>query len=326
MTDHIVGKKIINFRKRTGMSQGELGKLLNVSAQAVSRWEHGGMPDATLLPKVAEMLGCSLDDLYAISSAPTKSIEELLAQELRDTPQELRMQRSLELAWHIMKLNGSNVVGDGSDIIFASATACEDSDLGEPVMPGGYPTSCYFDYENGLTYASVSSKFKYVLFMQEPEEGYTSIMNSADDYQKLFSLFSKKHRLAVYLLGFSLPQGKQFTRDYVCTQLNLTQEQAQEILDELCKHCMLNYSSIQASGHCVDTYSVPKCPPIIPFLYFAKALMRDGKTYSLCVNERNTPLFRSQLPTTSQPSAWTPINSKDISKYMPLIRAKDNTV
>ena len=323
MASSAVGKMIAAFRERTGISQGDFGKRLNVSAQAVSRWERGGMPDTALLPKIAEVIGCSLDDLYDISTARTKTMEELLTQELRDTPPEQRMQRAVQLAWHLMKLNGSTVVGDSADPTFAAATACEDADKDDRSSARvQQPTNCYISSDKGLMYASVAAKFKYVMFMQEPDDGFASIMNGINDYQKLFSLFGKEHRLAVYLLGFSLAPNKQFTRDYVCSQLALPQEKAQEILDELCEYRMLNCFSIQASDHCVDTYAVPENAAIIPFLYFGKTLMRDGKSYVLCARLRETPLFRgSNSPSSS--ATWIPDNSRNITRHSPWSRAKD---
>ena len=57
MTSSDLGMNIAKFRRQAGLSQSELGKCLNVSAQAVSRWERGGVPDAALLPQIASSLG-----------------------------------------------------------------------------------------------------------------------------------------------------------------------------------------------------------------------------------------------------------------------------
>ena len=98
---------IAKFRRQAGLSQSELGKCLNVSAQAVSRWERGGVPDAALLPQIASSLGCSLDDLYGLSTIPPKNVENTLAQEIQNTPSEQRTARAVQLAWHMMKTRGS---------------------------------------------------------------------------------------------------------------------------------------------------------------------------------------------------------------------------
>lgn len=55
---------------------------------------------------------------------------------------------------------------------------------------------------------------------------------------------------------------------------------------------MLNRISIQISDECVDAYAVQAIPVIIPVLYFAGELIRDGSSYSLCAPIRSSPLLR----------------------------------
>ncbi len=60
-----VGKKIKDLRKQKGLTQRELGALLHVSFQAVSKWERGdSLPDTAMFGDVAQVLGVSVDDLF----------------------------------------------------------------------------------------------------------------------------------------------------------------------------------------------------------------------------------------------------------------------
>lgn len=53
------------LRKNAGMTQEDLAQRLNVSYQAVGKWERGeAYPSAALLPALAEALHCSIDELY----------------------------------------------------------------------------------------------------------------------------------------------------------------------------------------------------------------------------------------------------------------------
>ncbi len=62
-----IGKNIAMFRKDKGLTQGELGEMLGVSNQAVSKWEMEiNMPDVMLLPEIAKVLGTTLNQLYDI--------------------------------------------------------------------------------------------------------------------------------------------------------------------------------------------------------------------------------------------------------------------
>ena len=61
MTFH---EKLQSIRKNAGMTQTELAEKLNVSRQAVSRWEMGSaMPDIENLIAISELFGVALDDL-----------------------------------------------------------------------------------------------------------------------------------------------------------------------------------------------------------------------------------------------------------------------
>lgn len=57
-----IGKYIQNYRKQQGLTQGEFGKILGVSAQAVSKWERElCYPDIFLLPAISDLIGISID-------------------------------------------------------------------------------------------------------------------------------------------------------------------------------------------------------------------------------------------------------------------------
>ena len=47
-----IGKNIAELRKRDHLTQEQVAKLLNVSPQAVSKWENGiSLPDTEMMPK-----------------------------------------------------------------------------------------------------------------------------------------------------------------------------------------------------------------------------------------------------------------------------------
>ena len=59
-----ISENITLLRKRAGITQEELAKKLNVSNQAVSKWEAGKCcPDIELLPELASFFEISIDEL-----------------------------------------------------------------------------------------------------------------------------------------------------------------------------------------------------------------------------------------------------------------------
>ena len=62
-----LGKRIIEHRKRLGLTQDRRAEQLGVTAQAVSKWENDqSCPDITMLPKLAQIFGITTDALLGI--------------------------------------------------------------------------------------------------------------------------------------------------------------------------------------------------------------------------------------------------------------------
>ena len=53
-----------NTAQQKGITQEQLGNLVGVTCQAVSKWERGGVPDAELLPSQSRALAVSIDTLF----------------------------------------------------------------------------------------------------------------------------------------------------------------------------------------------------------------------------------------------------------------------
>ena len=77
MTD--IQANLTFYRKKQGLTQAQLGELLHVSAQAISKWENGqAEPGIGMLMQLAEIYGVTTDELLkGDSSAATASMSEL---------------------------------------------------------------------------------------------------------------------------------------------------------------------------------------------------------------------------------------------------------
>lgn len=62
-----LGEKLSQYRRNKPMTQQELGEHLNISAQAISKWENDlSEPDISTLKKLAELFDVSMSDLLDI--------------------------------------------------------------------------------------------------------------------------------------------------------------------------------------------------------------------------------------------------------------------
>ena len=70
MTKQTFGATISALRKERGMTQLELARQMGVTDKAVSKWERNlSFPDVASLPKLAEVLGTSVDELLEVKTA-----------------------------------------------------------------------------------------------------------------------------------------------------------------------------------------------------------------------------------------------------------------
>lgn len=59
-----IGKNIKRLRQNKGLTQEQLGEILGITGQAVSKWENGSaLPDLPVLPVLADHFGITIDEL-----------------------------------------------------------------------------------------------------------------------------------------------------------------------------------------------------------------------------------------------------------------------
>lgn len=81
MTKQTFGSTIAALRKEKGMTQLELAQSMGVTDKAVSKWERNlSFPDVASLPRLAEQLGVSVDELL---EAKTSAQEESARSKVR---------------------------------------------------------------------------------------------------------------------------------------------------------------------------------------------------------------------------------------------------
>lgn len=78
-------EKLVDLRKKKGLSQAELAEAINVSRQAISRWEVGSaIPSADNLMWLSKFYEVSMDELMGVDTddkQPTKKEQQITSKE-----------------------------------------------------------------------------------------------------------------------------------------------------------------------------------------------------------------------------------------------------
>lgn len=84
-----IGKNIVSYRKRSGLTQAGLAEKLNYSDKAVSKWERGeSIPDVLTLIQLAELFGISVNELLIDPNAlpeTTGKVEQAMDKAVQKT-------------------------------------------------------------------------------------------------------------------------------------------------------------------------------------------------------------------------------------------------
>lgn len=104
-----LGNKISDLRKNRGMTQEDLANTLNVSSQAVSKWENDlSIPDLPILIQMSDLFNISLDELLKqkenlatpvlVEESMRKPIEQMLFRVIVDSADGDRVRVNLPMS------------------------------------------------------------------------------------------------------------------------------------------------------------------------------------------------------------------------------------
>lgn len=119
-----LGEKISMYRRNKGMTQQELGEHLNISAQAISKWENDlSEPDISTLKKISELFQVNLVELLDIE------------QPEQDTPASTPVMSDDEVEGMTTKITGAVIDEINTSRAIGYCTGCgiavTDENLGE---------------------------------------------------------------------------------------------------------------------------------------------------------------------------------------------------
>lgn len=94
------GQRLSRLRKNLGLKQDDIAEKVNISSQAVSKWENDlSAPDISTLPILADILNVSLDELLGREVLQTKVVPQSERKDIN----------SMLLKINVLSVDGDNI-------------------------------------------------------------------------------------------------------------------------------------------------------------------------------------------------------------------------
>lgn len=268
MGKNILGSMIQTLRKEKGITQEELGKALGVTAQAVSNWECGGMPDAGLLPDIADFFEVTIDHLYGRTDEIKESPEKQILWDLYHTKKEERFEKAYQYCWYIQQG------------LFNLEPELLTNTLREKIIvPDSTKTTSALVFEEGITCMRANEDVHNFFLMPRPKDGFMDKLLKPEQYEHFYRVLGKPGRMKVLLFIYSR-KPRAFTSGRLAKQLAISTEEAEAVLIDLCSLKVVYTLEIDAEEENSTYYKAldyyPDMIALIPFLFASSDLIEGS--------------------------------------------------
>ena len=148
-----------------------------MTAQAVSKWENGGVPDTELLPAIADFFGVSIDSLFGRELTDYGDLRTALCRNLIDTPVADRFRLIFNYCWDMERALFGKMPEDGAVEDYENMTD------GEEQLYSSYMS------DDGFTRMGISGRLRYFLLVPDIKDPEAAFFRGID-YVSFFRDFS----------------------------------------------------------------------------------------------------------------------------------------
>lgn len=247
---------LVKRRKELGLTQEQLAARMNVSPQAVSKWENSSYPDGELLPKLAVVLNISLDDLFGVRIKDSRSdIEKTVNDEIRIADPEKRSEIFMRIMYSALCAYNSNSDAVGR---LSEYNDCE--------------TYALLRTDNELAISRLNHDMRYFCFLEIPENGVNSYFDDTKNMKRLFRTLADENAIRIISYLGSGVRNKMFSVAQVAHKLEIPEENVQYIVDRLDRFGIAWRVSADISDVPTILYGFSNNVPLAMILVLAKSL------------------------------------------------------
>lgn len=279
MSIDIIGKRIAAMRKERGVKQEELANYVGVSAQAVSKWENGGVPDTELLPLIADFFSVSVDHLFGRSITRCGDLQSAIMDKVGDTAYEQQFKQVFNYCWDMERA-----------MMLKGCEKCSIEEYEDRIKENDQSySSIITDY--GFTRMGIANRLQYFLIVPEVKDTDAAFFNGID-YPSFFKDLSDQDVFNACVILHKRANKKAFTPNYLVKNSGLSPEGVQRALAILAKYGMIYPKEIELDDEVKTVYQFEPSPSFIALLIFAREIIDKPCGFSYYCLNRSKPYLK----------------------------------
>lgn len=259
-----IGNKIKELRVKNKITQEELAKALQVSTQAVSKWENGGSPDLELVPSIASYFNVTTDYLFDLKQSEIIDIENKLYTYLQNFPLKDRMNEIYDLAFKMSIATR----GDKIEDLEKYKKDIENEELYSNVIG-----------PEGITITSLVRDNKIFMCLPKDERSDYSRMLKSKDKQRKFCEYLSDEVFYNALIFLYSRNGTNFTETLLIDNLNITYEEAKSVLQKMVEFEIVVCSDVPINDTTMQLYATIQNPQIVGMIAMLDMIVNRPKSY-----------------------------------------------
>lgn len=285
--ENMIGERIAKLRRQKAYTQEQLGEMVGVSGQAVSKWENGGVPDTYLLPHIAKALDVTIDALFGAE----KKISEITEQEI------------LCVLFDYCSYHNSDKDFDKFKFLFETLWSVQCAILGNEVCPDLSETvekyssnpqiTSQIINNKGTTYLSLVKDFPFFCAVQDTPEVSKKLLGE-ENFCEFFSLFADKDAFGAIIFTQTAEEASLYTAKSMAEKMGMTLEKFLEIVPLLVKYGFLREESMLLDDEKISVYHKWSNPEIRAILIMAYQYMHARQCYFNFTCNRTKPYLENR--------------------------------
>lgn len=257
-----LSENIAAIRRERGLTQEALGNIVGVSMQAVSKWENGGVPDAMLLPAIAQALNVSIDALFGRNPAEG-DVEAAIAHELHAQREKKTFpQHAFELFW-AMQRAGFSCGTLNKDDHYTRFQNCHSQHLSP----------------DGVTLMQLNRDLNYAFVAPMPEKGWRETLVSRDAQTAFFAFLGQRDAFDLLLFLYTR-NSNPFTIKFLEKHTGIPQPRIEELLPAMLTFKLIRSQSLALDDAEETVYIAHPNPALIPLLAFSLEMIDRPHAFS----------------------------------------------